>query len=436
MAQRYLLLSLVASVAAQPDLSLCSSYGRRQSPPLPRPGSSRSSTGPIYNVKDYGAVGDGIAIDTPAFAAASAAAAGPPGGTVLAPIGCYLIGSFNITGSNVTLRVDGAILGSTRNIDYSVLPPLPYYGGANEWQSVVHVVGANGFTLTGDGYMDGLGSAWWGCYDTPSAPPCLAYTRPNLVRIVDSVDVDVNSLELRDSAGWTLHLANVSRAHVWNLTILSPPVPTARNTDGLDVSCSDNVVFEDSYYSGGDDAVSIKSGYDWFGRTYGRPSENILVQRISVGTALGMAVGSETSAGVNNVTFKDLTFNGTSAVIRLKSQRGRGGVVRNISYVNLSLVNCGTAVGMTLNYHTLPPTNATGTPQMYDITVRNLTSHGAQASYSLFGLNDSTIHGITLQDVRFFGSVKEYIECSFVQGVCLGDTNACPKCFGNGTAGG
>ena len=70
-------------------------------------------------MKDYGAVGDGIAVDTPAFIAASTAASVTPGSTILAPIGCYLIGSFNITGTNITLQVDGAILGSTRNIDYA-----------------------------------------------------------------------------------------------------------------------------------------------------------------------------------------------------------------------------------------------------------------------------------------------------------------------------
>ncbi len=69
------------------------------------------------------------------------------------------------------------------------------------------------------------------------------------------------------------------------------------------------MTIEDSTYSGGDDAVAIKSGRDWFGRTFGRPSANVIIRRLSVGTTHGISVGSEMSAGVYNVTFQDITMN-------------------------------------------------------------------------------------------------------------------------------
>ena len=72
-----------------------------------------------------------------------------------------------------------------------------------------------------------------------------------------------------------------------------------------------NALIEDSYISVGDDAIAIKSGLNWFGRTFGRPSSNITFRRINVGTGHGISIGSEMSANVTNVLFEDIFCNGT-----------------------------------------------------------------------------------------------------------------------------
>uniref|UniRef100_A0A914D545 Pectate lyase superfamily protein domain-containing protein n=1 Tax=Acrobeloides nanus TaxID=290746 RepID=A0A914D545_9BILA len=74
----------------------------------------------------------------------------------------------------------------------------------------------------------------------------------------------------------------------------------------------------------GDDAIAVKSGKDYLGRTYGRTTENVLVRNFTVGTTAGLAIGSEMSAGIRNVTFKDIVMNGSAYGISMKSDRGRG----------------------------------------------------------------------------------------------------------------
>jgi polygalacturonase len=78
-----------------------------------------------------------------------------------------------------------------------------------------------------------------------------------------------------------------------------------------------------------DDAVVVKSGYNYYGRLNGRTSENIMVRNINVGFSNGMAIGSETATGARNVTFQDIVLNGSLHAILIKTELGRGGQTNN-----------------------------------------------------------------------------------------------------------
>lgn len=77
----------------------------------------------------------------------------------------------------------------------------------------------------------------------------------------------------------------------------------------------------------GDDAIAVKSGKDWNGRTFGRATENVIVRNFTIfnSSNSGMSIGSEMSGGVRNVTFIDVFANGTGCGPHVKSARGRGG---------------------------------------------------------------------------------------------------------------
>jgi polygalacturonase len=79
-------------------------------------------------------------------------------------------------------------------------------------------------------------------------------------------------------------------------------------------------------------ALGVQSGIDYFGRLFGRPSANVMFRRNVIGTGHGITVGSETSGGVSNVTFEDIVMVNTGTGVRMKSQRGRGGVVQDVTY--------------------------------------------------------------------------------------------------------
>lgn len=114
-----------------------------------------------------------------------------------------------------------------------------------------------------------------------------------------------------------------------HLNVTNPLEP---NADGIDIDASQNVLVEDNYFSVGDDALCVKSGIDYFGRSYGRPAKDIVFRNNVIGTGHGITIGSEMSGGVQNVTFENIRMDHTGTGIRMKSMRGRGGEVKDVTY--------------------------------------------------------------------------------------------------------
>lgn len=75
----------------------------------------------------------------------------------------------------------------------------------------------------------------------------------------------------------------------------------SHNTDGIDIDCSVNVLVENVFYTGNDDAIAVKSGINYNGRTFGRTTENVLVRNMTVhlsnNNGGGLSIGSEMSGG-------------------------------------------------------------------------------------------------------------------------------------------
>jgi hypothetical protein len=192
-------------------------------------------------------------------------------------------------------------------------------------------------------------------------------------------------------------------------------------------------MIERVFISTGDDNIAIKSGRNWYGRTFGRPSSNITVRNSVFGFGHGLSIGSEMSGGVYNVLFENITATGAPGV-RIKTERGRGGLIANVTYRAITLVNASTAVQITDNYDPgIPPTNATATPIISNVTVESLFSVGAAVGYLLDGLPESPIKGLTLRNVSLVGTKKLYKSCDYVDvgsAVCEGGVAPeCPKCM-------
>lgn len=180
-------------------------------------------------------------------------------------------------------------------------------------------------------------------------------------------------------------------------------------------------------YTGGDDAVAVKSGWNWAGTNFGMPSENIVVRNaVSAGRG-GYTIGSEMSGGVRNVTFTDSVSTGESG-IRISSELGRGGYVKNIVFRNLNFTWAAVR-GKTFLVHVnqdYTPDNSNKTLSYFDnITFENIAASGPDnlPMGDITCLEQSPCTRFTFRNVVVKGGTeKTSYSCTFVSGSAVGNS--------------
>ncbi len=211
-------------------------------------------------------------------------------------------------------------------------------------------------------------------------------------------------MTLLNSASWTLHPIFCEFVTVTGLTIINP-VPSP-NTDGINPESCRNVHISNCHIDVGDDCITLKSGKDELGRAMGIPNENITITNCTMLKGHGgVVIGSEMSGGVRNVSISNCVFQGTDRGLRIKSQRGRGGVVEGVTFSNIVMQDVPEPFNITMFYSGTDkpeekhPVNV-GTPRFRDILINNVTARGARSAGQITGLQEMAIEGVTLSNVR------------------------------------
>src|SRR5208282_5438638 len=202
--------------------------------------------------------------------------------------------------------------------------------------------------------------------------------RPSFIRFMDCTNVLVEGIHFVGSSMWTIHLLYTDNAVVRNVIIETYP---GVHTDGIAVDSSRNVRISDCYIDTGDDGIVIKSGKDADGRRVNRPTENVSIANCTVHHAHGaVTLGSETAGGIRNVVADNLTCDGTQMGVRIKSQRGRGGMVENVRFDNWTMKDVGQAINVTSYYlmegEVTPPQQepvSERTPRFRNISISHMT---------------------------------------------------------------
>jgi polygalacturonase len=389
--------------------------------------------GTWFNLMDYGARNDGSGPSTEAFRAAIQAAKAAGGGTVYVPPGKYVTGPIEFV-SNMVLYLDaGAVLhfpaarlpftkGRQQGIE--CLTPTPLIGG-HDLENV---------TITGRGLLTSDNAEWMKLMPrarasgadpgsangpnwehllqalelkTPAAEEdyrkAAPELRPSFVRFMESRNVLIEGVHFVGSPMWTIHLLYTDNAVVRDVIIETYP---GVHTDGIGIDSSRNVRVSNCYIDTGDDGMVIKSGKDADGLRVNRPSENISITNCTVHRAHGaVTIGSETSGSVRNVTASNITCDGTQMGVRIKSRRGRGGVVEDLRFDGWTMRNVGQAINVT-NFYIMEGEVKSGaepvskrTPVFRNIAISNMTIDGARVAIDVEGLPEMPIEGLRISDV-------------------------------------
>lgn len=347
-----------------------------------------------YDIRDFGAVGNGTTSNTKAInQAIIEASEGMTNGIMNRAIveisdGIWLTGPI-IMRSNVELHLsDNAVILFDKNPEEFPLIVTDYEGIERiRTMSPIFAENAENIAITGKGKIEGSGHLWrpvkefkmtkkqWAklleespyvvdskeggvwmpsksAYDgrgqgelypedenaLEKAAPFYDFYRPVMLNFKHCKNVLLQNVTIQNSPAWAVHLYFCEEVKVQEITVLNPY--HAQNGDGIDIESCKNVEVAYSRFQVGDDGICIKSGKNAKARAIKGPSENIHIHHCYVGQSHGgFVVGSEMSRGVRNVLVEDCTFIDADVGVRFKSALGRGGVVEDIQIRRINMVN-------------------------------------------------------------------------------------------------
>jgi lysophospholipase L1-like esterase len=365
-----------------------------------------SAPGLDVNVRDLGARGDGASLDTEPIQKALDRCGELRGGTVRLPPGVYLSKPLTLRSQTSLLLEAGARLQATDEpSDFSTSGSgafVPFIGG----RALTNVA------IMGPGVIDGAGGKWWVPAEAARRKtPGYTSPRPNLIVLTGCRNVRVQDVTLQNSPKFHFVPTECEDVLVTNVTVTAPP--RSPNTDAIDPSSCRHVLITHCRIDVGDDNVAIKAGRKVAGREFA--CEDIHVTDCIFLHGHGMSIGSETVGGVHNVLVENCTFENTENGLRIKSQRGRGGIVENITYRNIVMKNVDPALTFTCKYmnnskgdpvqatNTQPAAFSSGSerlPVYWHILVQNLEATCSDNAGTIIGLADSPIRDIVLERVR------------------------------------
>ncbi|XP_037438645.1 exopolygalacturonase-like [Triticum dicoccoides] len=270
-------------------------------------------TAVTYNVKNYGAKGNGATDDTKALMAAWKVACAAAGAVTLqVPAGVYYMGPAQFHGpckaSSLTFLLQASKHAPCSCVGGGTLKAatdLSRFG--NDWIEFgwvkgLIVAGQNGAAI------DGQGAASWPFNKCPIRKDCKVL--PTSVLFVNNENTVVKDISSVNSKFFHFALLQNKNTQMINLRINAPG--TSPNTDGVHIERCSGVTIVDTKISTGDDCISIGQGND-----------NIDIQRVTCGPGHGMSVGSlgryVGEGDVTRVHVKDMTFEGTMNGVRIKT---------------------------------------------------------------------------------------------------------------------
>src|ERR1035441_7822032 len=426
---------ILTSTSSTPNYAVAASSGRQ-----------------LFNIADYGAKRDGSVLATEAFRQAIQAAKAAGGGTIYVPPGKYISGPIELF-SNMILDIDaGATIEfpvaplpftKGRYLGSETLTPMPLIGGHDvenvtvtgrgtlttgdyeAWRKAYkdayeeYLKARKGVVLThGDESGSANGPRWDHLLKALEAKQpvseeeyrrAAAETHPSFVCFMNAKNVLVEGVHIVGAPAFVVHLLYAENATVRNVIT---EASAGAHDNGIVADSSRFVRISDDYIDVGDDGIVIKSGKDADGLRVNRPTEHVTITNCTVHHAHGaVVIGSETSGSIRNVVASNITAVDTENGIRIKSRRGRGGVVEDARFDNWTMENVG--VGIVVNSYyvmggeadTKEEPVSERTPVFRNIAISNVTINGAKKVIDIDGLPEMRITALRLTDIIGSGKV-------------------------------
>lgn len=404
------------------------------------------------NIADFGGKGDGITLNTEAFAKAIEHLSSMGGGRLTVGEGVWLTGPIGLK-SNIDLHIvkDAIVVFSPDRTLYAVNGPDR--GTTSKFVTApIHADGQTDIAITGGGILDGNGEAWrpakkmkfgeweWnrmvksggtlsddGQIWYPVSPSEeQGQKRPRLIRLVGCSRIMVKDVVVQNSPSFHVNMFRCSDIVIDGVNVRCPW--NAQNGDGIDLSSCQRALIVNSTVDCGDDAICMKSGVGQAGRDRG-PTSDIVVDGCTVYHGHGgFVIGSDESGGMYNIAVRRSRFVDTDTGLRFKSGRDRGGVVENIFIDDIVMNDIdGEAILFEMYYQQKVPLTGDidpapvteDTPRFRNFTIRNVVCREAGRAILMHGLPEERLHDITITGCSI--NARKGIQINEAQDITISD---------------
>lgn len=282
--------------------------------------------GDQYTLTDHGVENDSTVLQTEAIQKVIDLASANGGGVIIVPKGVFLSGALFFKPNTHLHVVEGGVLkGSDEIENYPIMPSRMEGQNLDYFPALVNAYGVNGFTITGKGTINGNGLKYWEAFwqRRKENPKCtnLEVSRPRLVFIQHSNNVQLQDVKLINSGFWSSHYYKCNNVKILDLYIYSPHAPVkAPSTDAIDIDACNNVLVKGCYMSVNDDAIALKGGKGpWADQdTANGGNSNIIVEDCEFGFChSALTCGSE-SIHNKNVIMRRIKVQDAKRVFWLK----------------------------------------------------------------------------------------------------------------------
>jgi len=397
-----------------------------------------------FDTRDYGAIGDGVAMNTKAIADAIDACNAAGGGRVIIPAGKWLTGPIHLK-SNVNLRLekDAEVHFSTNYSDYLPVVFTRFEGTeCYNYSPLIYAKDCNNIAVTGPGKLDGHGQAWWHWFDlqddankrllkmerdsVPVSERIFGIEnglRPSFLQPVNCRNVLLEDFTITNGPMWTIHPLYCEDTIIRNVSMITE----GHNGDGIDPDSCRNMIIENCCFSTEDDAVAIKSGRDSDGWRVAKPSENIIIRNCKSqgGTWGGISIGSEISGDARNIFIHNCDFDGPNMGFFLKSRIGRGGIMENVWIQDIKINQVRNEVAYVTMYYWCGETPVSKKlPAFRNIHFKNLTCKKAKDAMKIEGLPEKFIENMSLENIEI--SAENGLTINNVKNLRLTNVNINP----------
>ena len=385
----------------------------------------------VFNVRDYGAKGDGKTLDSPAINAAIEAAVRDGGGQVLLPAGTYLSGSIRLK-SNIDLHLSAGCTILAAPASMKAYDPSESFGGFPEYQdgghtyfhnSLIWAEGQTNVSITGHGMIDGQGLTKKDTEKAGKVQGGSIGTGDKAIALKLCRNILIRDVTIFRGGHFAIITTGCDRGTIDNVTIDT-------NRDGIDIDCCKYITVSNTKVNTpSDDAIVLKSSY---ALKKAVPCEHILITNCLVtGYKLGtfldgtyqpeavnwvcgrIKLGTESNGGYRNITISNCTCVWSSGLAFEEVDQGR---MENICVTNIAMEHVHHyPIYITTGCRNRGPKEVTQPSSARNIQISNVIATDCDSLCSIIvtGMKDEPIRNVWLSNIRLTfrgGGTKDLVK--------------------------